>query len=209
MTTHSPIRVLTVDHHPLLLEGLATVINHQPDMVLVGRASNSRDAIQQFQELRPDVTLMELHLPDTNGIDALATIRSQFPEARIVMMATFGGDGPVERALEAGARSYIFKNMTPREIVDVIRQVHAGKKCLSAEIATKIAEHVGDEKLTNREVTILQQVAGGNRNRDIAGKLFIAEETVKGHLKNILKKLAACDRTEAVMIAARRGFIQL
>ena len=209
MTTSAQIRILTVDDHPLLLEGLAAIIQNQPDMVLVGQASNCRDAIQQFRKLRPDVTLMDLRLPDMSGIDAMIAIHAQFPEARIIMMTTFEGDGPVQRALEAGARSYILKNMPPREIVDAIRRVHAGKKCVPAEIAAQIAEHFGDEKLTGREVDILRQTAGGNRNRDIAYKLFIAEETVKAHMKHIMEKLGAIDRTQAVTIAARRGFIQL
>ncbi|MGA8689925.1 MAG: response regulator transcription factor [Methyloceanibacter sp.] len=209
MTTSAQIRILTVDDHPLLLEGLAAIIQNQPDMVLVGQASNCRDAIQQFRKLRPDVTLMDLRLPDMCGIDGMIAIQTQFPEARIIMMTTFEGDGPVRRALEAGARSYILKNMPPREIVDAIRQVHAGKKRVPAEIAAQIAEHVGDEKLTNREVDVLRQAAGGNRNRDIAYKLFIAEETVKAHIKHIMEKLSASDRTQAVTIAARRGFIQL
>lgn len=209
MTTSAQIRVLTVDDHPLLLEGLATVIQNQPDMILVGQASNCKDAIQQFRKLRPDVTLMDLRLPDMSGIDAMIAIRAQFPEARIIMMTTFEGDGQVQRALEAGARSYILKNMPPREIVDAIREVHAGKKRVPAEVAAKIAEHVGDERLTDRELNVLQQTVGGNRNRDIAYKLFIAEETVKAHMKHIMAKLGASDRTQAVAIASRRGFIQI
>ncbi len=152
---------------------------------------------------------MNLRLPDMSGIDALIAIRAQFPGSRIIIMTTFEGDRPVQRALEAGAHSYILKSMPPREIVDTIRQVHAGKKRGPSEIAAKIGEHIGDEKLTERELDILRQTAGGNRNRDIANRLFIAEETVKAHMKHILEKLQACDRTEAVMIAARRGFIQL
>jgi DNA-binding NarL/FixJ family response regulator len=209
MATSAQIRVLTVDDHPLLLEGLATVIQSQPDMVLIGQASNCRDAIQQFRKAQPDVTLMDLRLPDMSGIDAMISIRTQFPDARIIMMTTFEGDGPVHRALQAGARSYILKNMPPREIVDTIRQVHAGKKRLPAEVADKMAEHIGDEGLTEREVDVLRQTAGGNRNRDIGDKLCIAEETVKAHMKHIMEKLGASDRTQAVAIAARRGIIQL
>jgi len=208
MTTLAQIRILTVDDHPLLLEGLAAVIQSQPDMVLVGQASNCRDAIQQFRELQPDVTLMDLRLPDMSGIDALIAIQAQFPEARIIMMTTFEGDDPIQRALQAGARSYILKSM-PKEIADVIRQVHAGKKRVPPEIAAQMAERFGDEKLTDREIDVLRQTAGGNRNRDIAGKLFIAEETVKAHMKHIMEKLGANDRTQAVAIAARRGIIQL
>jgi DNA-binding NarL/FixJ family response regulator len=209
MTTLAQIRILTVDDHPLLLEGLAAVIQSQPDMVLVGQASNCRDAIQQFRELQPDVTLMDLRLPDMSGIDALIAIQAQFPEARIIMMTTFEGDDPIQRALQAGARSYILKSMPPKEIADVIRQVHAGKKRVPPEIAAQMAERFGDEKLTDREIDVLRQTAGGNRNRDIAGKLFIAEETVKAHMKHIMEKLGANDRTQAVAIAARRGIIQL
>jgi len=209
MTTPAQIRILTVDDHPLLLEGLAVVIQNQPDMVLVGQASNCHEAIEQFRKLRPDVTLMDLRLPDRSGIDGMITIQAQFPNARIVMMTTFEGDGPVERALQAGARSYILKNMPPCEIADVIRQVHAGYKRFPSEIAAKMAEHLGDERLTDREVDVLKQTAGGNRNRDIAAKLFIAEETVKVHMKHILEKLGASDRTHALTIAARRGFIHL
>jgi DNA-binding NarL/FixJ family response regulator len=209
MGTSSRIRIMTVDDHPLLLEGLALVIRSQPDMVLVGQASNCRDAIQQYSSLRPDVTVMDLKLPDMSGIEGMIAIQTRFPEARIIMMTTFEGDVPVERALEAGARSYIFKTMPPAGILDTIRQVHAGKKRLPPEIAVKLAEHVGDEKLTNREVDVLRQTAVGNRNREIGANLFISEGTVKVHLKNIMGKLGARDRTQAVAIAARRGFIQL
>jgi DNA-binding NarL/FixJ family response regulator len=209
MAKLAQIRILTVDDHPLLLEGLAAVIQSQPDMVLAGQASNCRDAIQQFQKLQPDVTLMDVRLPDMSGIDAMIAIQAQFPEARIIMMTTFEGDGPVQHALQAGARSYILKNMPPREIAEVIRQVHAGNRRVPPEIATKMAEHLGDERLTEREIDVLRQTAGGNRNRDIAEKLFIAEETVKAHMKHIMEKLGANDRTQAVTIAARRGLIQL
>lgn len=209
MTTPAQIRILTVDDHPLLLEGLGVVIESQPDMALVGQASNCHDAIEQFRKLRPDVTLMDLRLPDMSGIDGMIAIQTQFPDARVIVMTTFEGDGPVERALQAGARSYILKNMPPREIAEVIRQVHGGYKRFPSEIAATMAEHFGDEKLSDREVDILKETAGGFRNRDIADKLFIAEETVKGHMKHILEKLGASDRTHAVMIAARRGFIQL
>jgi DNA-binding NarL/FixJ family response regulator len=202
------IRILTVDDHPLLLEGLAAVIQNQPDMVLAGQALNCRDAIQQFRKLQPDVTLMDVRLPDMSGIDAMIAIQAQFPEARIIMMTTFEGDGPVQHALQAGARSYILKSMPPREIAEVIRQVHAGNKRVPAEIAAKM-EHLGDERLTNREIDVLRQTASGNRNRDIGDKLFIAEETVKAHMKHIMEKLGANDRTQAVTIAARRGLIQL
>jgi len=209
MAKLAQIRILTVDDHPLLLEGLAAVIQSQPDMVLAGQALNCRDAIQQFRKLQPDITLMNVRLPDMSGIDAMTAIQAQFPEARIIMMTTFESDGPVQHALQAGARSYILKNMPPREIAEIVRQVHAGNRRVPAEIASKMAEHLGDERLTEREIEVLRQTAGGNRNRDIADSLFIAEETVKAHMKHIMEKLGANDRMQAVVVGARRGLIQL
>jgi len=178
-------------------------------MFLVGEASSGHEAIQRFYECRPDVTLMDLRLPDMSGIDAMMAIRSKFPEARLITLTTFAGDAEILRALEAGARAYVLKSMPPSELVDVIRQVHAGKKRIPSEIAAYLAEHYSDERLTIREVDILRQLAGGNRNRDIAEKLFISEETVKAHLKHIMEKLGANDRTQAVAIGVRRGIIQL
>src|ERR1700690_3259887 len=209
MSVSPQIRVLSVDDHPLLQEGLATVIRNQPDMLLVGEASNGRDAIQRFREHKPDVTLMDLRLPDMSGIDAMLAIRSEFPEARIIILTTFAGDVEIQRALASGARAYVLKSMPPKELVEVIGQVHAGKKRIPAEIAAHLAEHYSDEALTGREVEVLQQIAGGNRNRDIADKLFITEETVKVHIKHIMEKLGASDRTQAVAIGVRRGIIQL
>jgi len=209
MTTPDQIRILTVDHHPLLLEGLAAVIRSQPDMVLIGQASSCRDAIQKFHDLQPDITLMDLRLPDIDGVDALIAIQTQFPEARIIVMTTFEGDGPVQRALQAGARSYIRKNMAPREIVDAIRQVHAGEKRAPAKLAANVAEPLREEGLTDLEVDVLRHTAGGNRTREIADKLFIAEETVKAHMKHVLEKLGASDHSHAINIAARRGILQL
>src|SRR5215470_11310332 len=209
MNTLQPIRVFSVDDHPLLHQGLATVIRTQSDMVLVAEASNGRDAVQGFREHNPDVTLMDLRLPDMSGIDAMIAIRSQFPEARIIILTTFSGDAEIQRALEAGARAYVLKSMPPKELVDVIRQVHAGKKRIPPEIAAHLAEHYSDEALTGREVEVLREIAGGNRNRDIAEKLFITEETVKVHIKHIMEKLGASDRTQAVAIGVRRGIIQL
>jgi DNA-binding NarL/FixJ family response regulator len=203
------IRVFSVDDHPLLHEGIATVIRNQPDMVLAAEAFNGRDGIQAFRKHKPDVTLMDLRLPDMSGIDALMAIRSEFPEARIIMLTTFAGDAEIQRALEAGARAYVLKSMPPRELVDVIRQVHAGKKRIPTEIAAQLAEHYSDEALTDREIEVLKQIADGNRNRDIAEKLFITEETVKVHVKHIMEKLGATDRTQAVAIGVRRGIIQL
>ena len=209
MTEAPKIRVFSVDDHPLLREGIAAVINHQRDMVMVAQAASGRDAIQQFREHRPDVTLMDLRLPDISGIDALIAIRAEFPGARIAMLTTFEGDVEIQRALAAGARGYVLKNMPPNELVEVVRQIHAGKKRIPQEIAAQLAEHVADEALTERERDVLRHVAGGNRNKDIAEQLFISEETVKVHVKHIMEKLGARDRTEAVAIGVRRGIIQL
>jgi DNA-binding NarL/FixJ family response regulator len=209
MTTEAQIRVLSVDDHPLLREGLAAIINNQQDMLLVAQASNAQEAIQQYRKHLPDVTLMDLRLPDKSGIDALIAVRAEFPEARVIMLTTFEGDVEIQRALEAGARGYMLKSMPPKELVEVIRQVHAGKKRIPAQLAAQLAEHISDEELTPREVEVLNQVAGGNRNRDIAEKLFITEETVKVHIKHIMEKLGASDRTQAVAIGVRRGIIEL
>jgi DNA-binding NarL/FixJ family response regulator len=209
MTEQTQIRILSVDDHPLLREGIATIINNQPDMVLVSQATSGTEAIQYHREHRPDVTLMDLRLPDLSGIDAVIAIRAEFPEARIVMLTTFEGDVDIQRALEAGARGYLLKNMPPSELVQVIRQVHAGKKRVPPEVASHLAEHMSDEALTPREIEVLRQIAGGNRNRDIGDHLFISEETVKVHIKHLMDKLGARDRTQAIAIAVRRGIIQL
>ncbi len=209
MTERPKIRVFSVDDHPLLREGIATIINNEPDMVMVAQAATGHDAIHQFREHRPDVTLMDLRLPDISGIDVMIAIRHEFPEARIVMLTTFEGDVDIQRALAAGARGYILKNMPPQELAGVVRQVNAGKKRIPPEVAALLAEHVSDEALTEREKDVLKHVAGGNRNRDIAERLFISEDTVKVHVKHIMEKLGANDRTEAVTIALRRGIIEL
>jgi DNA-binding NarL/FixJ family response regulator len=209
MNDQPRIRVFSVDDHPLLREGIAAIINNQPDMTVIAQSANGQDAIQQFKKHQPDVTLMDLRLPDMNGIDVLAGIRAEFPEARIIILTTFEGDVEIKRALEAGARGYLLKSMPPKELLEVIRQVHAGKKRIPPELAAELAEHISDEALTTREVEVLGQIAGGNRNRDIAEQLFISEETVKVHIKHIMEKLGASDRTQAVAIGVRRGIIQL
>jgi DNA-binding NarL/FixJ family response regulator len=209
MTGESAIRILSVDDHPLLREGLAALINSQPGMTLIAQASNAQESLQQFRKHLPDVTLMDLRLPDKSGIEALIAIRAEFPEARIIMLTTFEGDIEIQRALAAGARGYILKSMPPKELVDVIVQVHAGKKRIPTQIAAQLAEHISDEELTEREIEVLGQIAAGNRNRDIAERLFITEETVKVHVKHIMGKLGASDRTQAVSIGIRRGIIHL
>jgi DNA-binding NarL/FixJ family response regulator len=209
MSEATRIRVFSVDDHPLLREGLAAIINNQPDMILVAQASNAQEAVVQFRKHQPDVTLMDLRLPDKSGIDAMIAVHAEFPEARIIMLTTFEGDVEIQRALEAGARGYLLKSMPPKDLVEVIRQVHAGKKRIPPQLAAQLAEHMSDDDLTAREIEVLSQIAGGNRNRDIAEKLFITEETVKVHIKHIMEKLGASDRTQAVAIGVRRGIIQL
>jgi DNA-binding NarL/FixJ family response regulator len=209
MTDAARIRILSVEDHPLLREGIAAMINTQPDMLLVGAPANGTEAIEAFRALRPDVTLMDLRLPDLNGIEIMIAIRAEFPQARIIVLTTFEGDVDIQQALKAGAHGYLLKSMPPQQMVDAIRRVHAGHKCISPEIAAGLAEHVSDEALSGREVDVLRHVVTGNRNRDIAETLFIAEETVKVHLKHILHKLGANDRTQAVAIGVRRGIIQL
>jgi len=209
MSDKDRIRILTVDDHPLMREGTAAMIKSQADMLLVAEAANGGDAIKSFREHHPDVTLMDIRLPDMSGIDAMIAIRSELPEARIIILTTFEGDVEIQRALQAGARGYMLKSMPPGELLAGIREVHAGKKRIPPEVAAHLAEHLGEEALTARELEVLQEVAGGSRNRDIAGRLFITEETVKVHVKHIMEKLGAKDRTEAVAIALRRGIIRL
>jgi DNA-binding NarL/FixJ family response regulator len=209
MSVVNTIRILSVDDHPLLREGIAAVINSQQDMQVIAHATNAQDAIQQFRIHKPDVTLMDLRLPDKSGIDTMISIRTEFPDARIIILTTFEGDFEVQRALEVGARAYLLKSMPPKELVEVIRQVHTGKKRIPPQLAAQLVEHMSDESLTTREIEVLSQIAEGNRNRDIGEKLFITEETVKVHIKHIMEKLGASDRTQAVAIAIRRGIIHL
>jgi DNA-binding NarL/FixJ family response regulator len=203
------IKVLSIDDHPLLSEGIATMINSQPDMRLVASASTGGEGILRHRELKPDVTLLDLRLPDRSGIDVMLDIRAESPDARIILLTMFAGDVEIQRALQAGAQGYLLKSMPPAQIVETIRLVHSGKKRVLPEVALHLAEHVGDEPLSNREIEILSCVAEGHRNREIAEKLFISEDTVKAHLKHIMEKLGASDRTQAMAIAARRGFIHL
>lgn len=209
MSELEAIRILSVDDHPLLRQGIAMLIKRQPDMELVGEATNGREAIEMFRQLQPHVTLMDLRLPDMSGVDVISAIRGEFREARIIVLTTFEGDVEAARALKAGACGYLLKSMPPRELVDSIRTVHTGKKRIPSAVAARLAEYVSDDSLSEREIEVLKHVAEGNRNRDIAEILSISEETVKIHVKHIMEKLAASDRTQAVAIAVQRGIIHL
>jgi DNA-binding NarL/FixJ family response regulator len=203
------IRVLSVDDHPLFREGIAALICNQIDIELVAEACNGREALEQFREHRPDITLMDLQMPEVSGIDAMSAIRAEFPEARIIVLTTHAGDVQVSRALKAGARAYLLKDSLRKELLETIRAVHAGQRRLSPDVAAQIAEHTVDDALTPREVDVLRLVACGNANKEIAAQLSLTEETVKSHMRNILAKLSAKDRTHAVAIGVKRGIIDL
>jgi DNA-binding NarL/FixJ family response regulator len=203
-----PIRILAVDDHALLRGGIAGLVAGQSDMNLVAQASNGREAIQLFRTHRPDVTLMDLQMPEMNGVDAMIAIRGEFPEARIIVLTTYTGDVQVLRALKAGARAYLLKNLLHKELLETIRAVHAGKKTLSPEVSFQLAEHATDDALTPAEVRVLRLIAEGNANKEIAGQLSVSEETVKSQVRNILSKLGANDRTHAAMIGLKRGIIE-
>jgi two-component system, NarL family, response regulator len=205
----SRIRVLAVDDHPLVREGVAGLVGVQPDMTLVGQAVNGRDAIQQFRAHRPDVTLMDLQMPEMSGVDALIAIRTEFPDARVIVLTTYEGDVHILRALKAGALAYLLKNTLHSELLQTIRTVHAGRRTLSPEVSFQVAQHVNDQALTPAEVLVLRLIAAGNANKEIADQLHVTEDTVKGRVKSILAKLDANDRTHAAIIGLKRGIIEL
>jgi len=203
------IRVLSVDDHALLREGIAGLVGSESDMELVAEAANGREAVEAFRKHRPDVTLMDLQMPEMNGLDAIGAIRAEFPDARIVVLTTYAGDVQIVRALKAGARGYLLKGLLRKELLETIRAVHAGQKRLPPEVAGEIAQHATDDALTSREIEILKRIAHGNGNKEIGAQLSLTEETIKSHVKNILAKLGAHDRTHAVTIGLKRGIIEL
>lgn len=205
----NPIRILAVDDHPIFRGGITGLLADQPDMMLVAEGSNGRDAIQLYRTHRPDITLIDLQMPEMNGLDAIIAIRGEFPEARLIVLTTYAGDAQVLRALKAGAQAYLIKNLLHKDLLDTIRAVHAGRKALSPEASYEIAEHATDDLLSKGEVEVLRLIAAGNANKQIADRLSITEETVKGRVKNILSKLSANDRTHAATIGLKRGIIEL
>lgn len=209
MAVPKPIRILSVEDHPVFREGLTTILGSQPDMLLVAQATNGVEALEEFRRHRPDITLMDLRLPGTNGIDTLIAIRGEFPRARVIILTTSDLDGEIQRAMRSGASGYILKSMPKNELLGVIRSVHAGNRHVPPEVAARLAEHLGDDDLTDRELEVLRLIRDGYRNKQIADQLAIAETTVNFHIKNLVDKLGANDRTHAVTIAVRRGLLQI
>jgi DNA-binding NarL/FixJ family response regulator len=209
MAVPAPIRILSVEDHPVFREGLNTIIASQPDMLLVAQAGNGVEALEEFRRYRPDITLMDLRLPGTNGTDTLIAIRGEFPNARVIILTTSDADGEIQRALRSGASAYILKSMPKNELLGVIRSVHSGNRHVPAAVAARLAEHLGEEDLTEREIEVLRLIRDGHRNKQIADSLAIAETTVNFHIKNLVDKLGANDRTHAVTIAVRRGLLQI
>ncbi|HEX5460436.1 MAG TPA: response regulator transcription factor [Steroidobacteraceae bacterium] len=205
----APIRILTVDDHRLIRQGIAGLVAVQSDMRVVAEAANGREALQQFRMHRPDITLMDLQMPEMSGLDAISAIRGEYPEARIIVLTTYSGDVQALRAIRAGARAYLLKDALDKELLDAIRAVHAGRKAISAEISFQLAEHATDDQLTPAEIRALRLIARGNANKEIAAALSLSEETVKGQVRSILAKLGAKDRTHAAMIGLKRGIIEL